>query len=99
MFPTMVAIMMGRDMRAMDPHELIYWGAMSLSIGVGFVTAYPVNWWLVRKGLKHGLMTVRPAAGHGDAPPGHYGREAAEPSHPQPAAAHAHGAHMHTAGA
>jgi manganese oxidase len=34
---------------------------MSLAIGVGFVTAYPVNWWLVRKGLKHGLMTVRPS--------------------------------------
>jgi hypothetical protein len=60
MFPVMVAIMMGRDMRAMDPRELLYWGAMSLAIGVGFVTAYPVNWWLVSKGLKHGLMTVRP---------------------------------------
>ena len=60
MFPTMVAIMMGRDMRAMDPRELLYWGTMSLAIGVGFVTAYPVNWWLVSKGLKHGLMTVRP---------------------------------------
>ena len=62
MFPTMVAIMMGRDMRAMDPRELLYWGTMSLAIGVGFLTAYPVNWWLVSKGLKHGLMTVRPAA-------------------------------------
>ncbi len=62
MFPTMVAIMMGRDMRAMDPRELLYWGTMSLAIGVGFLTAYPVNWWLVSKGLKHGLMTVRPDA-------------------------------------
>ena len=54
--------MMGRDMRAMDPHELIYWGIMSLAIGVGFVTAYPANWWLVSKRLKHGLMTVPPEA-------------------------------------
>jgi manganese oxidase len=99
MFPTMVAIMMGRDMRAMDPRELLYWGTMSLAIGVGFVTAYPVNWWLVSKGLKHGLMTVRPDMPHTDSPPGHDGRNATEPSHLQPVAAHEHGAHMHTAGA
>jgi len=59
MFPVMVMFMMGRDMRAMDPREPLYWGVMSLAIGVGFVTAYPVNWWLVSKGLKHGLMTIR----------------------------------------
>jgi manganese oxidase len=98
MFPTMVAIMMGRDMRAMDPRELLYWGTMSLAIGVGFLTAYPVNWWLVSKGLKHGLMTVRPVTGHGDSASGHDGRDAAETSRPQPAAAHAHSAHMHAGG-
>ena len=59
MFPTMVYFMMGSDMRAMDPRELIYWGVMSFAIGVGFLTAYPTNWWLVSKNLKHGLMTVR----------------------------------------
>jgi hypothetical protein len=91
--------MMGRDMRAMDPRELLYWGTMSLAIGVGFVTAYPVNWWLVSKGLKHGLMTVRPDMPHTDSPPGHDGRNATEPSHLRPVAAHEHGAHMHTAGA
>jgi len=32
---------------------------MSLAISVGFFTAYPMNWWLVSKNLKHGLMTVR----------------------------------------
>jgi hypothetical protein len=31
---------------------------------VGFVTAYPVNVWLVAKGLKHGMGTVR-ALGEG----------------------------------
>jgi len=60
MFPVMVTFMMGRDMRAMDPREPLYWGVMSLAIGVGFLCAYPANWWLVSKGLKHGLMTVRP---------------------------------------
>lgn len=59
MFPVMVFFMMGRDMRAMDPRELFYWGVMSLAISVGFFTAYPMNWWLVSRGLKHGLMTVR----------------------------------------
>jgi hypothetical protein len=59
MFPVMVTFMMGRDMRAMDPREPLYWGVMSLAIGVGFLCAYPANWWLVDKGLKHGLMSVR----------------------------------------
>jgi hypothetical protein len=59
MFPVMVRLMMGRDMRAMDPRELLYWGVMAAAITVGFFTAYPMNWWLVSRGLKHGLMTVR----------------------------------------
>jgi hypothetical protein len=71
MFPVMVRFMMGRDMRAMDPRELLYWGVMSLAISVGFFTAYPMNWWLVSKGLKHGLMTVRkPQASGGQATAG-----------------------------
>ena len=30
MFPTMVLLMMGRDMRAMEPTQLVFWGAMSM---------------------------------------------------------------------
>src|SRR5215213_10841107 len=59
MFPTMVLLMMGRDMRAMEPTELVFWGAMSAAIGIGLLTCYPVNLWLVNKGLKHGMGTVR----------------------------------------
>jgi uncharacterized protein DUF4396 len=59
MFPTMVVLMMGRDMRAMEPTQLVFWGAMSAAVGVGLLTAYPVNVWLVRTGLKHGMGTVR----------------------------------------
>ncbi len=59
MIPVMVAGMMGRDMRAMEPGQPLYWGVMSFGIIVGFVTAYPVNWWLVAKGLKHGMGTQR----------------------------------------
>jgi hypothetical protein len=93
MFPTMVAIMMGRDMRAMDPRELLYWGTMALAIGVGFVTAYPVNWWLVSRGLKHGLMTVRPAPDRSHTSPAADDRHAPAEAVPAPAA-HAHGAPM-----
>jgi hypothetical protein len=30
---------------------------------VGFIIAYPMNWWLVANHLKHGMMTVRPGIG------------------------------------
>ena len=59
MFLAMVVLMMGRDMRAMEPSELVFWGAMSLAVGVGLLAAYPINLWLVRAGLKHGMGTVR----------------------------------------
>lgn len=64
MFPTMVLLMMGRDMRAMEPTELIFWGTMSAAVAVGILVAYPINVWMVNKGLKHGMGTVR-ALGHG----------------------------------
>ncbi|RTL75148.1 MAG: DUF4396 domain-containing protein [Bradyrhizobiaceae bacterium] len=59
MAPTMSLLMMGRDMRAMDPLELVFWGVMSIGVMVGFSTAYPFNVWMVKKKVKHGLMTVR----------------------------------------
>lgn len=64
MIPVMIAGMMGRDMRAMEPWQLPFWGVMSLGVLVGFAAAYPVNWWLVAKGLKHGMGTQR-ALGRG----------------------------------
>lgn len=60
MAPTMAFLMMGRDMRAMDPLELAFWGVMSLGVIVGFMTSYPPNFWMVLNSLKHGLMTERP---------------------------------------
>jgi hypothetical protein len=59
MFPTMVVLMMGRDMRAMEPTQLAFWGAMSAAVLVGLIVAYPVNVWMVAKGLKHGMGTQR----------------------------------------
>lgn len=63
MIPTMV-ILMSRDMAAMHATSLRFWGVMSLATLVGFVTAYPVNLWLVGVGLKHGMGTER-VLGHG----------------------------------
>ncbi|MGI8742295.1 MAG: DUF4396 domain-containing protein [Bryobacteraceae bacterium] len=59
MAPVMSFLMMGRDMRAMEPTELLFWGVMSLGVIAGFTTAYPANVWMVKHGLKHGLMTER----------------------------------------
>src|SRR6266568_1807685 len=59
MAPVMSFLMMGRDMRAMVPTELVFWGVMSLGVIAGFTLAYPANVWLVARGLKHGLMTER----------------------------------------
>ncbi len=53
MIPVMV-VLMSRDMSAMEPSSIRFWGTMSLSLMVGTVMTYPVNWWLVKRGLKHG---------------------------------------------
>src|SRR5712672_3623516 len=47
MAPVTSFVMMGRDMRAMEPRELLFWGAMSLGVAAGFATAYPINVWMV----------------------------------------------------
>lgn len=44
---------------AQYPQEPYFWAMISFAVLVGGVVAYPVNYWLVSKGLKHGAMTVR----------------------------------------
>lgn len=84
MAPVMSFLMMGRDMRAMEPTELLFWGVMSLGVIVGFATAYPSNVWMVARGLKHGLMTER---------------KDKKPAHGKPAAAgRQHGHHARHSG-
>jgi Domain of unknown function (DUF4396) len=58
MIPVMV-ILMSRDPAAREPTSPRFWGAMSLAILVGALTAYPVNVWLVARRLKHGMGTVQ----------------------------------------
>jgi Domain of unknown function (DUF4396) len=47
---------------ANDPLTPNFWFVMSMGLLVGFIIAYPMNWWLVANHLKHGMMTVRPTA-------------------------------------
>ena len=66
MLPTMV-ILMTQDMRAMEATSPWFWASMSAATLVGVVVAYPVNYWLVKNKLKHGMGTER-ALGHGGTP-------------------------------
>lgn len=59
MVPTMMVAMKHLP-GAHDPYGLTFWFVMSMALLVGFVVAYPINWWLVSRHLEHGMMTVGP---------------------------------------
>ncbi|MFP5213643.1 MAG: DUF4396 domain-containing protein, partial [Acidobacteriota bacterium] len=42
-------IIFGHEMEKTDPR---FWFMMQIAMIAGFLTAYPVNWWLIRKGIK-----------------------------------------------
>jgi len=67
MIPVMV-ILMSRHMNAMEPTSGRFWAVMSLATLVGAVLAFPINWWLVKHGRKHGMGTAR-ALGRGGSNP------------------------------
>lgn len=56
---------------AEEPSSTGFWLVMSMALTIGFVMAYPVNWWLVARSLKHGMITVRNA--EPATPPRHQG--------------------------
>ena len=58
MVPTVMALK-ARIPAASDPTTPSFWFVMSMGLLVGFIAAYPMNWWLVAYHLKHGMMTVR----------------------------------------
>jgi hypothetical protein len=59
MVPTAMTLRRHVDL-AGDPASARFWFVMSMGLLVGFIIAYPMNWWLVANHLKHGMMTVRP---------------------------------------
>ncbi len=69
---------LGREPSPLEPE---FWFVMSMALLAGFVAAYPMNWWLVARGLKHGMSTVRDPAAAQDA---HDPARSAEP-HAEPA--------------
>ena len=56
MFPIIVAIKHFYPI-ASDPMKPYFWGMMSLATIVGFIVAYPINSWMVKRHIKHGMMS------------------------------------------
>jgi hypothetical protein len=59
MIPTMVVLMHVLP-DADNPYHALFWGVMSVATIAGMITAYPINSWMVAKGLKHGMMSAIP---------------------------------------
>ncbi|MES1937161.1 hypothetical protein C27AD_12446 [Salinisphaera hydrothermalis C27AD] len=40
-----------------EPHvaSAMFWFMMQIAMIIGFATAYPANWWLIKRGIKHGM--------------------------------------------
>lgn len=63
MIPVMVLLM--HFVREGDnPQSPTFWGIMSFATIVGGLTAYPINSWMVGRGIKHGMMTPHPMSSH-----------------------------------
>ena len=60
MIPVMT-IMMASISGSESPLSPFFWFVMSIALLAGAIVAYPMNWWLVARHLKHGMMTVRPS--------------------------------------
>lgn len=54
-----MSLMKSRFAGADDPLRPEFWFVISMALLVGFIFAYPMNWWLVSNGMKHGMITVR----------------------------------------
>lgn len=39
----------------LEPGDPIFWFMMQIAMLCGFATAYPVNWWLIKKGIKEAM--------------------------------------------
>lgn len=42
-----------------SPFSFAFWFFMSMALLIGFLCAYPMNWYLVTRNLKHGMVTTR----------------------------------------
>jgi Domain of unknown function (DUF4396) len=58
MLPVMTVLMASLP-GSEGPQSAAFWFVMSMALLAGAIIAYPINWWLVARHLKHGMMTVR----------------------------------------
>ena len=45
------------------PRSALFWGSLVVALGIAFVAAFPVNYWLIRRGRGHAV--VHQHHGHG----------------------------------
>jgi hypothetical protein len=57
MIPAMVILMRALP-ESRNPLHPLFWGVMSIATLVGGLTAYPINSWMVGRGIKHGMMSA-----------------------------------------
>lgn len=84
MIPVMV-IWAGIDPNSLNPLHIHFWARMSLASIVAGLTAFPINRWLVKHGLKHGMMTVRPHKEDSHSHHGHHEGHGEHGGHEHPA--------------
>jgi hypothetical protein len=74
MIPVML-LLTSRVPGGRSPRRPEFWFVMGVAAIAGGITAYPINWWLVKNGLKHGCMTLpgrdgpAPSLGHRSSEP------------------------------
>lgn len=39
----------------LHPDEARYWFMMQVGMALGFATSYPMNWWLIKRGIKEAM--------------------------------------------
>ena len=39
----------------LHPDQAAYWFLMQIGMILGFITAYPANWWLIKRGIKEAM--------------------------------------------
>ena len=57
MIPVMV-VLLHEFPSSDDPWNPLFWFRMSMGTVVGGLIGFPINWWMVHKGIKHGCMST-----------------------------------------
>ena len=55
MYGWMAIVVFGMIGRPLSKTGPVFWFMMQLAMLAGFLTSYPVNWWLLRRGIKEAM--------------------------------------------